>query len=127
MIPGPWLEKILDIVLAPGLWLSVLLALIYSLLFSAWRWAGGRQLGRDVLFGLLGFAAGQLAGVLLRLGWLRIGEVQLLWGTIGAVAAWYWAAGCGLFGAAPEAGGARRQLFLCQMPVVCYTGPVWRC
>lgn len=87
MIPGPWLEKLLDIVLAPGLWLSVLLALIYSLLFSAWRWAGGRQLGRDVLFGLLGFAAGQLAGVLLRLGWLRIGEVQLLWGTIGAVLA----------------------------------------
>jgi hypothetical protein len=87
MIPGPWLEKLLDIVLSPALWLSALLALIYSVLFSAWRWAGWRQLGRDVLAGLVGFAVGQLAGSLLHFGWVRIGEVQLLWGTVGAVAA----------------------------------------
>jgi hypothetical protein len=87
MIPGPWLEKLLDIVLSPGLWLSALLALVYSVLFSAWRWVGWRQLGRDVLAGLVGFAAGQLAGSLLRFGWLRVGEVQLLWGTVAAVVA----------------------------------------
>jgi hypothetical protein len=86
MIPGPWLEKLLDVVLAPGLWLSVLFALIYGLLFSVWRWGGWRQLARDVLAALLGFAAGQLAGTLMGLSWLRVGQVQLLWGTAGAVA-----------------------------------------
>ncbi len=85
MIPGPWLEKMLDVALAPGLWLSVLLALIYGLLFSAWRWGGWRQLARDMLAALLGFAAGQLAGTLMGLNWLRVGQVQLLWGTAGAV------------------------------------------
>lgn len=87
MIPGPWLEKLLDVALAPGLWLSALFALIYGLLFSVWRWDGWRQLGRDVLAALLGFAAGQLAGTLIGLNWLRVGQVQLLWGTAGAVAA----------------------------------------
>lgn len=87
MIPGPWLEKMLNVALSPGLWLSVLLALIYSLLFSAWRWAGWRQLARDFLVALLGFGAGQLVGTLLGLSWLKVGQVQLLWGTAGAVAA----------------------------------------
>ena len=87
MIPGPWLEKLLDVALSPGLWLSVLLVLIYSLLFSAWRWGGWRQLARDVLAALLGFGAGQLAGTLMGLSWLKVGQVQLLWGTILAVAA----------------------------------------
>jgi uncharacterized membrane protein YeaQ/YmgE (transglycosylase-associated protein family) len=85
MLPGPWLEKLLDILLAPGLWLSVLLALIYSLLFSAWRWNGWRQVGRDLLAGLVGFAVGQLIGTLLHLNWLQIGQVQLFWGTLAAV------------------------------------------
>ena len=87
MIPGPWLEKLLDVALAPGLWLSALFALIYGLLFSAWRWAGWPQVGRDVLAAWLGFAAGQLGGMLIGLNWLRVGQVQLLWGTLGAVAA----------------------------------------
>jgi len=85
MISGPWLEKLLDVVLSPGLWLSVLLALVYSALFSAWLWSGWRQLGRDVPAGLVGFAAGQLFGTVLDLSWLQIGQVQLLWGTAGAV------------------------------------------
>jgi hypothetical protein len=86
MIPNEWFDLALDVVLSPGLWLSVLLALIYSLLFSAWRWGGWRQLGRDVLAGLLGFAAGQLIGTLAGFDWGRIGQVQLLLGTAGAVA-----------------------------------------
>jgi hypothetical protein len=86
MIPNEWFDLALDVVLSPGLWLSVLLALIYSLLFSAWRWAGWGQLGRDVLAGLLGFAAGQLIGTLASFNWGRIGQVQLLLGTAGAVA-----------------------------------------
>ncbi len=64
MIPSGWLDTVLDVLLSPGLWLSVMLVLIYSLLFSAWRWGGWRQLGRDVLAGLLGFAIGQLIGTL---------------------------------------------------------------
>jgi hypothetical protein len=86
MISSAWLEMALDIVLSPGLWLSVLLALIYSLLFSAWRWGGWGQLARDVLAGLLGFAAGQLIGKLVGFELGRIGQVQLLLGTAGAVA-----------------------------------------
>ena len=86
MIPSEWFDLALDVVLSPGLWLSVLLALIYSLLFSVWRWAGWGQLGRDVLAGLLGFAAGQLIGTLVGFDWGRIGQVQLLFGTAGAVA-----------------------------------------
>jgi uncharacterized membrane protein YeaQ/YmgE (transglycosylase-associated protein family) len=87
MIPSGWLDIGLDVLLSPGLWLSVLLALIYGLLFSAWRWNGWGQLGRDVLVGLLGFAAGQWVGTLVGFNWGRIGQVQLLFGTIGAVMA----------------------------------------
>ena len=43
MIPSGWLDAGLDVLLSPGLWLSVLLVLIYSLLFSAWRWGGWRH------------------------------------------------------------------------------------
>jgi hypothetical protein len=87
MIPSGWFDTGLDVLLSPGLWLSVLLVLIYSLLLSAWRWGGWRQLGRDVLAGLLGFAVGQLIGTLAGFQWGRIGQVQLLLGTAGAVAA----------------------------------------
>jgi hypothetical protein len=87
MIPSGWFDAGLDVLLSPGLWLSVLLVLIYSLLFSAWRWGGWGQLGRDVLAGLIGFATGQLIGTLVGFDWGRIGQVQLLFGTAGAVAA----------------------------------------
>ena len=87
MIPSEWLDTVLDVLLSPGLWLSVGLVLIYSLLFSAWRWGGWRQLGRDVLAGLVGFAMGQLVGTVGGLNWLRIGQVQLFLGTVGAVMA----------------------------------------
>jgi hypothetical protein len=95
MIPSEWFDLALDVVFSPGLWLSVLFALIYSLLFSVWRWAGWRQLGRDVLAGVLGFAAGQLVGTLVGFDWGRIGQVHLLLGTVGAVVAlaagrWLW-------------------------------------
>jgi hypothetical protein len=87
MIPGAWLDTGLDVLLSPGLWLSVFLVLIYVLLLSVWRWGGWRQLGRDMLAGLLGFAVGQLIGTLAGINWLRIGQVHLLLGTVGAVIA----------------------------------------
>lgn len=82
-----WLDWVLDIVLSPALWLSVVLSLAYSTLFTLWRWAGWRQWGRDLLAGLIGFGVGQVAGMLAGLPWLRLGEVQLLWGTVSAVIA----------------------------------------
>ncbi len=82
MEASPWLDAVLDVVLSPALWLSVVLAGVYSTLFTIWRWAGWRQWGRDVLAGLLGFGIGQAAGMLSGLPWLRVGDVQLLWGTV---------------------------------------------
>lgn len=76
------LDWVLDAALSPALWLSVLLALVYGTLFTAWRWAGWRQWGRDLLAGLIGFGLGQAAGMLVGWRWLRLGEVQLLWGTV---------------------------------------------
>lgn len=76
------LDWVLDAVLSPALWLSVMLALAYGTLFTVWRWAGWRQWGRDLLAGLIGFGVGQAAGMLVGWRWLRLGEVQLLWGTV---------------------------------------------
>lgn len=82
-----WLDVLLDVVLSPTLWLAVLLALVYSTLFTFWHGAGWRTWGRDALAGLAGFGVGQILGLLLDAHWLRIGDVQLLWGTLASVAA----------------------------------------
>lgn len=84
-MPNPWVDRLLDVLLAPALWLSVLLALFYSVLFTLWR-GGLRQLGRDIVAGLLGFGMGHVAGSLSGVTWLRVGEVQVLGGTVGALA-----------------------------------------
>jgi hypothetical protein len=80
-----WLDRFLDVALSPALWLSVSLAAASSLLFYLWRGGGLRKLGLDLLAGLAGFAVGQAAGSLLRLPGLRLGDVQLFWGLLGAV------------------------------------------
>ncbi len=84
---SPGLDAIMDLVLSPSLWLGLLLALSYSMLFYSWQRGGARQLGRDLLAGCVGFGVGQLAGVLLRVNFLLVGQVQLITGTIGALAA----------------------------------------
>lgn len=86
-MPAPWVDRLWDVALAPALWLSATLALIYSALFTLWRGGGWRQLPRHALVGIVGFGAGQLLGVLLASELLRVGEVHLLWGTIGAALA----------------------------------------
>jgi hypothetical protein len=87
---GGWQDQasdwVLDVALSPALWLSAFLAIAASLLFYLWRGGGRRQLGRDVLAGLAGFAAGQVLGMALRLPDLRLGDVQLIWGLLGCVA-----------------------------------------
>jgi hypothetical protein len=80
------IDGVMDIVLSPALWLSVLVAVVCSVLFYGWRGGGARQLGRDVVAGLLGFGAGQLVGAYLQLDLPRLGEVQVAAGIAGAVA-----------------------------------------
>ncbi len=86
MLPT-WDDRLWDLLLSPALWLSVTLALGYSLLFSLWRGGGWRQLPRDLVTGCVGFGLGQLAGYLLDINLLRVGEVHVLWGTLGAALA----------------------------------------
>ncbi len=83
-MPEPWTDLLWDVLLSPALWLGLMLALTYSVLFSVWRGGGWRQLPGDLLAGGIGFGAGQLAGVLLDINLLRVGEVHVLWGTLGA-------------------------------------------
>lgn len=85
MAVGPWSDRVLDGVLSPALWLSVLLALICAALFTAWQGGGWRQFWRDLPAGCIGFGLGQATGSLLGLDLLRVGDVQLLWGLAGAV------------------------------------------
>ncbi len=84
---GPGLDIIIDLVLSPSLWLGLALALSYSALFYGWRRGGVRQLGRDLLAGCTGFAVGQLAGVLLEVNFLIVGQLQLFMATLGALLA----------------------------------------
>jgi hypothetical protein len=80
-----WIDGVIDIVLSPALWLSVVIAVVCSVLFYAWRGGGARQLGRDVVAGLLGFGAGQLIGAYLQLDLPRLGEIQVAASIAGAV------------------------------------------
>jgi uncharacterized membrane protein YjjP (DUF1212 family) len=81
------IDGVMDVVLSPALWLSVAVAVACSVLFYGLRGGGVRQLGRDVVVSLLGFAIGQLAGTYLQLDLLRLGQIQLLAGIAGAICA----------------------------------------
>ncbi len=87
MASNPGVEPLLDFVLSPMVWLSVSLALLYSALFYGWKGGGLRQLARDLLAGLVGFAIGQAIGSWRNWDLLMIGQVQLLAGTVGAILA----------------------------------------
>ena len=82
-----WIDGVMDVILSPALWLSVVVAVVLSVLFYGWRGGGVRQLGRDVVAGVLGFGIGQLAGTYLELDLLRLGEIQFLAGITGAIVA----------------------------------------
>jgi uncharacterized membrane protein len=80
-------DGVMDVVLSPALWLSVVIAIVCSVLFYGWRGGGARQFGRDVVASLLGFGIGQLAGMYLQLDLLRVGQIQIPAGIAGAIAA----------------------------------------
>jgi uncharacterized membrane protein YeaQ/YmgE (transglycosylase-associated protein family) len=79
------IEPLLDVLLSPALWLSLALGGACGLLFHIWRRGGWRWLLGDLLVGMLGFAAGQMIAGLLQFDWLRIGQVRVLPGVVGAV------------------------------------------
>ena len=79
------IEPALDVLFSPALWLSVGLGMACGLLFHIWRGGGWRWLLRDFVAGVVGFAVGQVAGTLLRVDRLLIGQVQVLPGIVGAV------------------------------------------
>ena len=87
MLPQPWADRLLNLALSPALWLSVLLAVIYSTLFTIWRGGGFKQWLLDLLAGLIGFGLGQLAAGLFRSTLVRVGDVHVLWGSLGAAVA----------------------------------------
>jgi hypothetical protein len=86
-MPYTLLDTVLDAVLAPALWLGLLVAVVYSLLFTLWRGGGWRQAPKDLLAGLVGLGAGQVISGLVHLDTLRIGELRLLGATLGAAIA----------------------------------------
>lgn len=86
-MPPALTDRLWDILLAPALWLGLVLALTYSVFFALWRGGGWRQLPRHILAGILGFGFGQTLGALMESNWLRVGEVHVLWGTLGAMLA----------------------------------------
>jgi hypothetical protein len=79
-------DGLLDLLLAPGLWLALLVTVLSSTLFSSWLGGGLGQWGRDLLAGSVGFAMGQLVANALGVTWLRFGEVQFLGGMVGCLA-----------------------------------------
>ncbi len=87
MVVNPWLDRLLDVVLSPALWLGVALAFVYGTLFTLWCGGGWRAWRRDLWVGLVGFGIGQALGMLFHSTWLRVGQIQLLWGTLAAAAA----------------------------------------
>jgi hypothetical protein len=83
-MPQSWLDRLLNLALSPALWLSVLLAVIYSTLFTIWRGGGFKQWLLDLLAGLIGFGLGQFAASLFHSTIVRVGDVHVLWGSLGA-------------------------------------------
>jgi len=72
---------------SPALLLGLLLSTTYASLFHLW---GGRNL-RDLLIywlaATVGFAAGHAIGALTQISLLQIGQLHVLEGTIGSIAA----------------------------------------
>ena len=79
------IETLLDLLLAPALWLSLGLGLAAGMLFHLWRRGGWTRFWRDLLAGTLGFILGQLLGGWLGNEHLLIGQTQLIPGLAAAV------------------------------------------
>ncbi len=79
------LTGLVDLLVHPALWLSLVLALLYAAIFHAWQGRTLAGLGWFILASVAGFTAGHFAGAALRFP--ALGQVQIMTGTLGAVAA----------------------------------------
>lgn len=70
--------------IAPSLLLSLVLSVIYASLFHLWRGRGVRDFVIYLIAAVVGFGVGQLAGAMIRLPMLQIGEVHLIEATVGS-------------------------------------------
>ncbi len=66
----------------PPIVLAIVIASAYAGLFNLWRKGSPRDLLFYLLASWVGFGIGQIAGLLLGLGWLMIGSVYMLEGTV---------------------------------------------
>lgn len=72
------------ILLSPPLVLSLIIASAYAALFNLWQGGSAKDLLLYLLACWLGFGIGELAGDLLGLDVLMIGQIHVMEGTIGA-------------------------------------------
>jgi hypothetical protein len=92
-----WLETLVDIALSPafllGLAIAVTCALVFAVIFGGERrpaqphTSARAVVGGGLLASLIGFAVGQLAASALGSTLLQVGQLQVLWGTAGSIAA----------------------------------------
>lgn len=74
----------MQILLSPPLVLSLIIASAYAALFNLWQGGSAKDLLLYLLACWLGFGIGELAGDLLGLDILMIGQTHVVEGTIGA-------------------------------------------
>ena len=74
-----------DILLSPALLLGLVVALICASLFHLWQGRSLRDLWSFSVAAVLGFAVGQLVGLVTPLQWLVVGQLHLLEGVVFAV------------------------------------------
>ncbi len=77
----------MSILFSPALALGVVLSTAYAAVFHFWQGGSMQALRRYLLAAWLGFAAGHVAGAITGVGWLQVGHLNVLSGTVGAAAA----------------------------------------
>lgn len=74
----------MQILLSPPLILSLLIASAYAAFFNLWQKGSAKDLLLYLVACWLGFGIGELAGDLLGLDVMMIGQIHILEGTVGA-------------------------------------------
>ena len=75
----------MQILLSPPLVLSLIIASAYAAIFNLWQGGSAKDLVIYLAACWLGFGIGELAGDLLDVDILMIGQIHLLEGTVGSV------------------------------------------
>ena len=75
----------MQILLSPPLVLSLIIASAYAAIFNLWQGGSAKDLLLYLLVCWLGFGIGELAGDLLDVDILMIGQIHVVEGTIGSL------------------------------------------